>query len=698
MTEIPGFYDFIDTEFLAIIDGLLADKASRLVVTSQDIFHTIDNTLLNTLLKHHLGPKPSWGVYVLKSLTSGPSWDRWWEHNTKTIDYIRKGRHHVKAAPEFTLSRATIGFTDKERAMFAGMAALRAQNKLDGKQWHKFYCQMTWAGGKAELAYPPQFANKKYIADAHDFIRMVAKHAYQHHDQFIAEAGAMLAAHASSADSLGRQVSALLNKGARWMDEADLKRSALFTTRRSPRSLQIGSFGPKQTPIFFDGNQSLVTIAKPSKGKSLSQVVPNLLTYPGSCVVLDVKDELWAMTAAHRERTFGKVYRYAPTDENGYSHRYNPFSLVPLTAGGAARECHILANQLIPDRPDAKDPYWERRGRAYLWALSMMIAFYATPETRNLASIQALLSIQTYFDDPKKYANSDTHRVVHNLEKLGQQLGLQDLFTAATSIYNGTQDTSRLESVFDTVRSFLAVLTQAPQTVESMKGSDWHPLDLRTKPGTTVYICLKPDELQAYAPLVRLVIQQHVSQLTRSFNPKPTDLPITFFMDELPQLGHMPAIAQLIEVGRGAGLRMWMFMQMVSQMKEVYKEKAMGLIEACHVRCYMSPDVELAKLIQPALGKTDNLFTGKSKFLAEIHELTGTEFADDIITFGEGHHPARLGKLWTSNDKALDALTQLPQPRIPLIGQPQQPGRIGHHGHKQQLQQHGHRKVGARQA
>ena len=271
-------------------------------------------------------------------------------------------------------------------------------------------------------------------------------------------------------------------------------------------------------------------------------------------------------------------------------------------------------------------------------------------------------------------------------------------FSAATSIYNGTQDTSGLESVFDTVRSFLSILTQAPQTVESMKGSDWHPLDLRNKPGTTVYICLKPDELLAYAPLVRLVFQQHVSQLTRSFNPKPTDLPITFFLDELPQLGHMASLAQLIEVGRGAGLRVWMFMQMVSQMKEAYKEKAQGLIEACHVRCYMSPDVELAKMIQPAIGKTDNLFTGKSKFLAEIHELTGAEFADDILTFGEGQHPARLGKLWTSNDKALDALTRLPQPRIPLIGQQQQQKRIGHHGHNQKLQQHGNRKAIAKQA
>jgi hypothetical protein len=122
---------------------------------------------------------------------------------------------------------------------------------------------------------------------------------------------------------------------------------------------------------------------------------------------------------------------------------------------------------------------------------------------------------------------------------------------------------------------------------------------------------------------------------------------------------------------------------------------ATGTMKLSDLKKDMSPDTELAKMIQPAIGKTDSLFTGKSKFLAEIHELTGAEFADDILTFGEGQHPTRLGKLWTSNDKALHALTKLPQPRIPLIGQQQQQ-RIGHNGPVQQLQQQRYRKVGAK--
>jgi type IV secretion system protein VirD4 len=166
---------------------------------------------------------------------------------------------------------------------------------------------------------PPAFSNSQHIHDAREFIHLVARTAYQNHDQMLAEAGAKLAAHANGSSELARKISALLNKGARWMDDADLKGSTLFSTRRSRRSLQIGGFGPKQIPLYFDGNQSLVTIAKPGKGKSLSQVVPNLFTYPGSCFVLDVKDELWAMTAAHREKTFGKAYRYAPTDETPLS-------------------------------------------------------------------------------------------------------------------------------------------------------------------------------------------------------------------------------------------------------------------------------------------------------------------------------------------------------------------------------------------
>ena len=73
----------------------------------------------------------------------------------------------------------------------------------------------------------------------------------------------------------------------------------------------------------YDGEGSLFTIAPPGSGKTQCQVIPNLLTYTGSAIVLDVKGECYQSTAGHRQTSFGNVKRFAPDDWDN-SAQYNP--------------------------------------------------------------------------------------------------------------------------------------------------------------------------------------------------------------------------------------------------------------------------------------------------------------------------------------------------------------------------------------
>jgi type IV secretion system protein VirD4 len=273
--------------------------------------------------------------------------------------------------------------------------------------------------------------------------------------------------------------------------------------------------------------------------------------------------------------------------------------------------------------------------------------------------------MRTHFPDPSHYASSDTCTILQGLDDLAQQLGIPALKQASDAIHGMLNNQKTLTSILDTARSNLNPLTRSPTASAAMKRSDWTPLDLRRRPGTTVYFCLKPDDMKAYAPLVRLVFQQHVSQLTRNFTPKKGELPITFFLDEMPQLGYMPNMSDLVDVGRGAAVCMWMFMQYMSQIRDTYQIKGPGLIEACRVRSYISPDTEAAKAIAPLLGETRNLFSGEKKPLVYPHELAGREFVDDIVVVATGEHPARLSKLNYYADAKLNPLTELAPPHVP---------------------------------
>ena len=49
----------------------------------------------------------------------------------------------------------------------------------------------------------------------------------------------------------------------------------------------------------------LATFAPTGSGKGVSVVVPNLLSYRHSCVVVDPKGELYNLTSRHRRQKFG---------------------------------------------------------------------------------------------------------------------------------------------------------------------------------------------------------------------------------------------------------------------------------------------------------------------------------------------------------------------------------------------------------
>src|ERR1700719_3333571 len=44
--------------------------------------------------------------------------------------------------------------------------------------------------------------------------------------------------------------------------------------------------------------------------------------------------------------------------------------------------------------------------------------------------------------------------------------------------------------------------------------SDWSPLDLRGGTNPTIYICLKPNEVDSYISILRVFIAQHIRMLT----------------------------------------------------------------------------------------------------------------------------------------------------------------------------------------
>jgi len=129
----------------------------------------------------------------------------------------------------------------------------------------------------------------------------------------------------------------------------------------------------------------------------------------------------------------------------------------------------------------------------------------------------------------------------------------------------------------------------------------------------------------------------------------------------------MASILRLLDVGRGAKLRLWLFAQYLGQLRDTYGKRADGLINACRVRSFMQPDNQAASFLAPQLGTVVHLFSGEKKPLAEPYELMGRAYADKIIVTARGHDPVLLDKRYAYRDFA-DEMALSP-PRIRLSQQ-----------------------------
>ena len=408
---------------------------------------------------------------------------------------------------------------------------------------------------------------------------------------------------------------AYLFAGSRWLTPADA-----HLPNPSSSALMLGTFEGTQQEFLYDRRESLITIAPPGAGKSQAHVLRNLLHLRAPAIVLDIKGEAFRHTARWRRENVGPLFAFAPTMP-GVSMHYNPLDAVSDDRTTAWDDARRLADLLVV--PGQKgDPYFETRARDLLTVAILDVALNEPQEHRTMHSVLDRL-----------YLNEEqlTDWLSHLEETKIPQLTRQ---AAAWRIMPEKQR----EGVFDSARTQVEIW-QSPALEKLIDRTDWTPEDIREGNGT-LYLCINLEDVKKFASVLRVIVGQTVAGLCRG--EAEADGPIvTVFLDELPRLGRMDVIEEALDVGRGYGVRLWLFCQNTGQLRTAYPN-AEGMIGNCAARCYMDPDDETAEELSRYLGQRKGLLDGRQKPLAEPTELKGTAFADKIVVFLRGKSPAKL--------------------------------------------------------
>src|SRR5690606_14010428 len=121
-----------------------------------------------------------------------------------------------------------------------------------------------------------------------------------------------------------------------------------------------------------------------------SDLVPNLLDYRESAVVLDIKQENFELTSGWRRSIGHEVYLFNPFAEDRRTHRWNPMSYVSDDPATRVSDLQAIAAMLYPDGED-RDRFWTSQARNAFLAFTLYLFERMDHESRSTAARTAAM-------------------------------------------------------------------------------------------------------------------------------------------------------------------------------------------------------------------------------------------------------------------------------------------------------------------
>jgi type IV secretion system protein VirD4 len=311
-----------------------------------------------------------------------------------------------------------------------------------------------------------------------------------------------------------------------------------------------------------------VTIAGSGQGKGVSLILPNLLRQPNSSwFVLDPKGENASISAEWQKKAGQKVVILDPWNEQKRLNAqhgieamgFNPLLFAKSIPDEMPEICGVIAEMLVPDRADSKDPYWESRARSLIKTHLLHLLTDRPEQEHHLGTLYEWLRLPT-------------------LER--RKLWFEMEENTAYSVKQGISEFSGLSETEGPLPSILSVAWDNTAFLEStaLKASlaknDFDAYDLTTGK-TTVYLVLPERFLRSHARWLRIV----VGTCLKACNYKP-DKRVNFLLDEFALMGKMPDIQHAYAFARGQNIAVHTYVQSWGQLVEIYGEFGANTIMA----------------------------------------------------------------------------------------------------------------------
>ncbi|MBR8387610.1 type IV secretory system conjugative DNA transfer family protein [Burkholderia cenocepacia] len=315
----------------------------------------------------------------------------------------------------------------------------------------------------------------------------------------------------------------------------------------------------------FAGQQFVLLAAPARSGKGVGIVIPNLLSYSDSVVVLDIKQENFRLTAGFRRAHGQAVYLFNPFAEDGRTHRYNPLSVI---ADGMFRVGDILAIGYVLYPAGGHDEFWKDQARNLL--LGLVLLLWDLREARR-AGASGVPDYPITMGEVLRQSSGNGLPVKTYLNRMLIQYR-QYLSRACIDALNRflTNDDKVLASILATFNAPLTIWAN-PIVDAATSANDFDLRDVRRRK-MSVYLGVTPDHLSEAAILMNLMFSQLVNLNTKELaedNPA-LKYQCLLLLDEMTAIGKIQIIARAVAYMAGYNLRLLSIVQSDSQLESVY--------------------------------------------------------------------------------------------------------------------------------
>lgn len=374
-----------------------------------------------------------------------------------------------------------------------------------------------------------------------------------------------------------------LHGAARFANTAEIRKAGLLDPKGGlDKTILVGKKNGRY--LTYGGYQFVILAAPTRSGKGVGIVVPNCLNYSDSLVVLDIKGENFDITSGFRAKHGQKVYLFAPFDEAGVTHRYNPLEYISDDPAQRLGDIDAIGTALYSGG-NQNDKFWSENAKDLFRGLCLFVLERKDlPKTFGEILRQASgkgKPLKEYIFEELKKAQDTGHPFSNAcIDCLNRVLS------------NSENTLAGIVATFGTPLLFF----QNPRVDLATAANDFDLREVRRE-RMSIYFKMPPNKLKEGSVLVNLFFDQLLNLNTRVLPSQDKTLKhqCLVLLDEMTSIGKVAMIAQAVSYMAGYNMRLLTIIQNKSQLEDVYgKAGALTLLSnhALMVMYAPSPTVQ----------------------------------------------------------------------------------------------------------